>query len=596
MREREVRDAVSEFYSKHAPGGRSPADAFPAWWLHRVFEVAPTEAIALASTGSVDHGLDGFFLERRPDRDPTLHLLQAKFTHSHQQIREGIRDLRRALARLSEVLSGADVQGQENTVWTRLRARVHQLDRARLILHGRVIHLAEVEEETLLAQAKAACAEFEEAAAAHFPDHRVHLSLSGPGTIEGPRVSIVPGVKHKLAFEGVQASSDAAHLFVGLGKLADLVRLYEGTGDALFAKNVRLFNFKTAEHGPARFQRDTLRRICIRQKGESVDPMRFTLFHNGITLQATSAELGEGEVLVRNPGILNGCQTVKNAWRFRSDRTLKDKIDASAWESIRIPLRILRTTDEGLIREVTVSNNRQTTIRPSGFRANDSLQITLGERFRAHGVFYERQESAFVNLKRSSPRVLEEEYPQSFHMPVTMEELAQAIASVSSITALSVAAKVSDLFESPLYEKLFAEEHLRSIPLLIFSTNVLRAVHLALKDVREKTNRLEPMVPSRFRFLATRVVVRWVVQNAPRLIDEFGVDVIARPSVPHPFRDRLRKLLSTKSTGLQTLLAEHWGSSGEDWPSATDKACSDGLLRELRLYDFDAFGSYADTK
>ncbi|MFO0592369.1 MAG: AIPR family protein [Polyangiaceae bacterium] len=594
MREREVRSAVSEFFSKHAPGGRSAEDAFPAWWLHRQFDLAPTDAIAASSTGSYDHGLDGFHLERRPDREPTLHLFQAKYTTSQQYIRKGIGDFRRTLERLAAVLSGQGGEDRENTVWTRLRARIHGLDRTPLIIHCRVVHLAEAEEEGLLAQAKTERADFAEAASTFFPDNMVRLSLSGPSAIDPSSISVAPAGRQELSFDGVQVESNGARLFVGLGKLADLVRLYEKTGDALFAKNVRLFNFKTAEHGPARFQRETLSSICVRGKGGGADALRFTLFHNGVTLHATSADLKEGRLEVRNPGILNGCQTVKNAWRFRNERALRDRIDPQAWERIQVPLRVLRTMEESLIRDVTVSNNRQTAIRASGFRANDPLQLDLGERFHEQEIFYERQENAYLNLKKSAPQELEERYSHSFDAPLTMEELAQAIASVAPFAALSVAAKVSDLFETPLYERLFSERHLRSVPLLVLATNILRTVHLALKDTKEKSSRLEPMVASRFRFLATRVLVRWVVRERPEIVAKHGQHVIVRPSGSHPFRELLRKLLAAPNTRFQVLVPEVWGASGEDWPSGTDKECSERLLRAVQLHDFDAFEHFVE--
>ncbi|MEZ4295927.1 MAG: AIPR family protein [Polyangiaceae bacterium] len=531
-------------------------------------------------------------MELRPDRDPTLYLIQAKLSSSHQRIREGIRDFRKTLQRLSAFLFETSPEDRENTVWTRLKARLHGVDTQRLVIHCRVVHLAETDEDGFLAQARSERADFEEAATTFFPDNRVRLSLAGPSALDNTGISVSPAGRQDLAFEGVEVESDGARLFVGLGKLADLVRLYERTGDALFAKNVRLFNFRTAEHGPARFQRDTLRSICVRGKGGGVDALRFTLFHNGVTLHATSADLTGGRLGIRNPGILNGCQTVKNAWRFYNDRALRGRIDPEAWEEVRVPLRVLRTTDENLIRDVTVSNNRQTAIRPSGFRANDPLQLDLGERLREQAIFYERQENAYINLKKAAPQELEERYSRSFDAPLTMEELAQAIASVSPVTALSVAAKVGDLFESPLYERLFSAQHLASIPLLVFTTNVLRTVHLALKDIKERSGRLAPLVASRFRFVATRVVVRWVVRQRPDLIRKWGSEVIARPSVNHPFREQLRKLLSPANTRFQGLVPDIWGSADEDWQAGTDKECSDRLLRELHLHEFDPFEGF----
>jgi hypothetical protein len=593
MQTRDVRDEVAAFFTRFA-AGRMTEDAFPAWWLSREFEVAPAEAIACASTGSHDHGLDGFHLDVKPGREPVLHLVQSKFSPSHKQVRDGIAGFKRTFERLATVLDrNGDLETTENTIWTRLRARLEGMaDLGSLVLHCKVIHLADADEASLLAEAKAERSQFEDGAAAFLPDHRVRLSLTGPAAIGERPVAIVPGEKRRLAFDGVEASSGPTQLFIGLGKLADLVSLFEKMGDSLFEKNVRSFNFRAAERGPSRHLRDTLRDICVARRDEKLDPLHFTLFHNGITLHVTSAERDADGIVVRSPSVLNGCQTVKSAARFRNDRALREKIDPQAWADIRVPLRVVRSGNDELVRRVTVSNNRQTAIRPSGFRANDPIQIALGERFRQVGIFYERQESAFENLKRSSPKTLEDQYPKSFDGPLEMEELAQAIALVAVEPALSVASKVSDLFESPLYERLFSPERLESLELLVFTTNLLRCVHLALKDTKEKSRKLAPMIASSFRYLATRVLIRWIVKNQPEVASEFGTEVIVRAGTQSPFRDRLRRLLSAHNSQLQTLIPQFWDTGEERWPSATEKELVQKVLKKLRIDEYDVFSKY----
>ncbi|KYF68127.1 hypothetical protein BE15_38110 [Sorangium cellulosum] len=455
-----------------------------------------------------------------------------------------------------------------------------------------MLHIAEADEDALLAEAKAERADFEEAAATLFPDHKVRLSLSGPRSFAWNHVAVTPGASRHIYFEGVEASSLGERLFIGLGKLADLVQLYEEYGDNIFSKNVRLFNYRAAERGPARHLRETLRQCCAQTANKRLNPMRFTLFHNGITLHVTSAERRDGGLTIRSPGILNGCQTVKSAWMFKHERAFRDRIDPEAWGSLRVPIRVIRTTDEELVREITVSNNRQNAIRPSGFRANDPVQLRIGERLKQCGIFYERQESAFENLRKTSPKTLEDDYPHSFDAPLRMEELAQALALMGAQTALSVAAKIADLFESPIYERLFEDENLEPLDLLVFATNVLRNVHLALKDTKEKSARLDPMVPARFRYLVTRALVRWIVKHDSGLIAEFGAEVIVRAGPRHPFRERLRKLMSPQNTGLQTLLPELWHAAGDPWPPATDKELADKLLKKLGVHEVEPLVRY----
>lgn len=598
MDEKTIRAKVEDFFTRHAVG-RTAHDAFPAWWLHREFDLPPAEAVACSSTGSSDHGLDAFYIEIPEGRDPTLHVIQAKLSGSRRQVQDGISGFRRTLERLALLLQGSPAPfDEENTVWTRLAARIRGIgDTGRMVIHCRVLHLAEIESETLLAEAKAPHAAFEEFAATLLPDHKIRLSLSGPLEIGAVGTIVVPGKKRQLAFEGVEVANEGAKLFIGLGKLADLVRLYEESGDSLFAKNVRLFNFRAADKkGPSHHVRESLRRACVGETDKRLDPIHFTMFHNGVTLHVSGAGRDGSTLWVRNPGVLNGCQTVKSAWLFLNDRLFKERIDKAAWDAIRVPLRVVQTTEEELVRKITVSNNRQTAIRPSAFRANDPVQLRLAEQLRHMGIYYERQEDAFQNLRRSDPRTLETDYANSFNAPLTMEELAQTIAVVSIEPALSVASKLSDLFEDPLYGRLFSERRLRSMHLLVFLSNLLRCVHLSLKDTRENFSRLEPMSPSRFRYPVARALGRWIVKNEPEVVAEFGEEIVARPGSSHPLRGKLRKLLSSRQMGIPSLIPDLWTNQSGEWAPATDREVVAKLLRRLYVHDFDVFEHYQEPR
>ncbi len=596
MDEKTIRGHVQQFFERYA-AGRTADDAFPAWWLHQTFDVPPADAVACSSTGSYDHGLDAFHLELVDGRDPTLHLIQAKLSPSRSMVRDGVRGFKRTLERVSHLLRGEPTPTDvENTVWTRLAARLSTTPNlGRVVVHCRVIHLVNADSEALLAEARAERADFEEIASVALPDHKVLLSLSGPLEIVPRGFVVPPSARRTLAFDGVEAGNAGARLFIGLGTLADLVQLYAESGDYLFSKNVRSFNFRAAErNGPAHHVRATLRRMCVDDPKKRQDPLHFTLFHNGVSLHATRVERGDGQTLVvRNPAILNGCQTVKSAWNFRNDRLLKERIDDEAWRQIRVPLRVVETNDEELVRRITVSNNRQTAIRPSAFRANDPLQLQLGDRLRAAGIYYERQEDAFANLRKSEPRTIETLYANSFAAPLSMEELAQAIAVAALEPAVSVASKVSELFDDPAYGRLFSEQRLASLQLLVFLSNLLRCLHLALKDAKEKSAKLEPMTPGTFKYPVARALARWIVKHESGLVSEFGREVIFRPGTSHPLRDRLRRLISPQNTGLQTLVPELW-ATGDKWRSPNDREAVEPLLRKLHVHEFDVFERYRE--
>ena len=194
-------------------------------------------------------------------------------------------------------------------------------------------------------------------------------------------------------------------MFSGFGKLSDLVDLYNKRRDDLFSRNVRYYlrSKKNAEKGPAGKMKQTLIQMCVE---DSLEPERFALFHNGITIFSKRAQVLDGQILVRDPYVLNGCQTIKNAFYFRTNPTRKSRIKDDRWQRIAVPIHFIETTDDELVRAVTVNNNRQNAMSPAALRSNDPVQIRLQRRFKDRLVFYQRQEVALDEIRIEYNRTL----------------------------------------------------------------------------------------------------------------------------------------------------------------------------------------------
>lgn len=585
---------VSEYY-KNNPIGRTAEDAFAAWWLSKNFQLSPLDANARCEGGSTALGLDGYHLEDGA-KASTLHLVRALMTDSRADIKAALGSFEKVMKEISPWLKGKtpDIT-VENNALSRMLGALRDNPKAvrNLKVNFYVLHMSEEPTEILWNAFQTAKAKFDSLCRSMLGAHHVVLQLLGPGAIS-PTLSggHVPAEAQELAFETVQLSTnESVDYYVGIGRLADLVRLYENYGDQLFSKNVRAFLYKSFEKGPARYMRETLRSICDKRisKSDRVPPYNFAIFHNGVTLYTLSAAIKKGRVEIREPSILNGCQTVKNAYLFKHNY-LGDNIDEKGWEEIPVPLRIIVSSDEELIRNVTVSNNRQSAIRPSAFRSNDPIQLELGERFRGMKIFYERQEGAFDNMRKSDAMRLQQDFEHSAEGPLTMEELAQTGATAGIQPALSVATKISDLFEDAQYKRVFSASHLANLELLVFLRNLMKVTSLVLRDIREESSKLEAMSSSSFRFPVVRILSRYIVKHEPNLIHEYGQHVINRFLPNHPLRAELKRLMRHQSTGLQQLLPELWlDSDSGSWRSPTDKDSIDLALRKLRLADFDIF-------
>jgi hypothetical protein len=592
-----VKSEVSQFHRQNSIGN-TVQEAFPAWYLHRKFELHPKVAAAQSSNGSHDFGLDAFHIETATDKGPVLHLVQAKYSESKPAIKQAVRGFDRTMQEVARLLAGDQSEVPKiNTVLERLAAALDRESehRSAFRVHFTVVHLSEEPPESIERLVEPTKEKFLESASSYLVDRLVILSLTNAADLLTADVVQPPPPENELRFDGIKVPSDQSKLcYSGIGYLSDLVRLYQTYGDYLFSKNVRLYLYKAAERGPAKYMRETLRAICIPSKnGAQAPPSEFAMFHNGVTLHAKGVRQEDGRLLVRDPNVINGCQTIKNAFLFTTESGSKERIDTKLWESVPVPVRVIVTTDEDFIRRVTVSNNRQNAIRPSAFRANDPIQLKLGERFEQANIFYERQEGAFANLKRSRPAEMEDRFVNSYEKPIFMEELAQVIATASDRPALSVAARVSDLFEDAAYKQVFSEAKLTDLQLLVFLRNLFAVMPLVLKDMKEKSSTLDGLTASAFRFPCTRVMSRYVVKHEPRLVGEYGGAVISRFDARHELRVRVRQLMTYHHSDLQRHL-EAWRDDSQKygWKPAYDANAIEQVLRSTRMQNVDVFATW----
>ena len=597
----QIRADVEAFYRQHAPQGTTE-DAFVPWWLTRKFGLPAQEAIAKAPGGSHDYGLDGFHLELDAD-PPVLHLLQGKYSENMKLVKQAFIEFGRTMPILRQILAGEETAlPQMNPVLARLVAQIqrHAEIAPKLRIYFEVLHLCDDAEDVTNVALRASYEKFEEMVQNRLPDHACSpLPIYPPRLLDAIRV-ISPTLKHAIRFVGVPLEAGAGlSYYVGLGHLADLVHLYETYDYALFAKNVRSYLLKKAAKGPAKHIRTSLKKICISSpQWTSPDPGVFAVLHNGVTLHAREAEPDRGKITLRQPGVLNGCQTIKTAYLFLHDPDLKQRIDATRWDQIRIPVRVVVTNDERFITDVAVSNNRQTELRPSAFRANDPIQLELAARFEKEHIYYERQEEAFANLRQSDAQLVEEKYSKSFNKPLKIEELAQVIAAASDKPGLREAARVSELFEDPHYQRVFTDRNLADLQLLVFLRNLFAVMPLVLKDLKDQSQKLKDLPLGQFRYPALKFLARYIWKHEPTMIDDYGDEVIPTFGTSHPLRATVRKLCAWMNSGLQQVLPDVWSDLERfgEWLPATDPDCIARALKLRKLHEVDVFQPRRITK
>jgi len=595
-----IRKSVKNFSANH-PTAQTDADAFAAWWIHKRFKVGELAAAKGAPGGNHDYGIDAYYLDRS-STSPTLYLVQAKYTESLALIKKGFSGFIKLIDPLRAFLKGEEFSVSAlNPVVHNLSVDIAKLRAsdpdalARLQLSFLVIHLSDALPESINTHCKPAIAALTDALQDSLSDVPAEADQELP-------ISLVPGVivntpplEVTMRFHGEAIpSADTVNHLAGFGYLSDLVDLYEQYREPLFSKNVRYYQMDKAQKGPAAYMRETLRSICIPKGGQfPARPDSFALYHNGVTLTATAVTQDDTRTTaaLRDPHILNGCQTIKSAFlMLRAEGATSKLIDIERWKQIVIPVRVVVTRDENLVRRITVGLNRQTAIRPAAFRANEPEQLTLEQRFADLGIFYERQEKRYKNLRGADPAHLSEKYPNTPAVPMGMEELAQSIAAAADKPAVSGISNVADLFEDALYRQVFSEERLADLAKLVFLRNVFACSGFVAKDLKQKSAALRPLQPGKFRFIIARVLSRYAIKNQLQEVEEYSEEIVPKFGPQHPLRLRMGAWCGQAHTGIQQLIPQIWGNaSADEWLSPTDAEATQKLLRKARVESFDVF-------
>lgn len=601
----QIKTKVREFQVR-TNFGRSDEDNFTPWWLQQKFKLSDEEAAIFCSDGNFDFGLDGFHI-RETSEKTVLSLIQAKFTEDINQIKKGITDINRFIPNLSKFFKGHESDNlKENILIKRIRPRIEKIeisDTKPLEIDAYVICLSNLGSEFIENKSNTNRTELFKTFEKEIDNPNIALTLKiiGLDSLIENNTSDVwrPARPFEIHFNGSDEIDMNESIFLsGLGKLSDLVELYERKGNQLFDKNVRLFLYgkKNESKGPAGKIKETLDLI----NSGKYSAEKFAFLHNGVTIYTTKINhRKEDKVIdITNPSILNGCQTIKSSFFFFQDANSKGKLNPETWKNIPISIRIVATTNSDLWREVAEANNRQNSMKASALRANDEIQIKLENNFKDMKIFYERQEEAFENISRSDYDQIEELFPNSVREPISIESIAQTIVCASDLT-LSYASRQNEIFEShKLYLKVFSSKHLLNLKFLVFAHNVRRVIDLAInKAIPENTKKYAGFKGNKYRDLFTRLLLKIILKNKWfDMIDEYSVEVISRKgTLAKNLIEELRVVIKSQDNPILRLAGDiYWDNENVTWIKQDNQELYNIITNKLRLANIDIFEKVAD--
>jgi hypothetical protein len=225
---------------------------------------------------------------------------------------------------------------------------------------------------------------------------QVHITLIGASEIQKRSLQISNSLSREILFPKRVTMPDVpgvTQAFLGVLPIDEFMKLVAGEADTLltsiFYDNVRDWEgFNAVNQG---------------MQGTLLDPItrsRFVLMNNGVTVIAKKLQPTGDKLVLEDYQFVNGCQSSNVIWACRS--VLQGSTTA-------VPIKIIATEDEAVVRDIIRATNSQTEIKQSQLLAVTDFQKQLELFFRAHGensLFYERRSRQYVNQRIEPRRVV----------------------------------------------------------------------------------------------------------------------------------------------------------------------------------------------
>lgn len=518
-------------------------DYFALLYLMRKFKLSRDEAATQVAFHGNDYGFDAFHF----DRDArNLYLYQFKWSESCLLFKGSFERLKKAGM---EAVFGTPKDPAENPLLAQLRATIHEnkaiIDRVfmHFVFNGEVARAEQSEALSALSEdVENKKYLIHKALGRDNVDFKCVFISNADFRIGGAGIGDATTYSFEINFHSplTTTTDDGYTMHVGFAALADLMRMYRTMGERLFDRNIR--SGLGGEKPANKAIKNAIRSILL--NGAKADTFVFN--HNGITLSVEKLEpISDGRVRLVEPRILNGAQTITTISKFLDDNKDNEVIkhNQSILGSTRVVARVVGANSDDFITQVTICNNRQNPVNAWNLRASDLVQLQLADRFHDDlGVFYERQEGAFIAFLNLPPDDRQTR-GISENKPIQIRRLAHTfLASQGEIDKFS---RISDVFEiEKLYRDTFREAYLSVDP-----HRILLAYKIQVPLGKVVRNVIEGAA-ARFELLRRAKNLIWAlliqaIWNHPKFqqhVEAYGQSMV----IEYPFVELLNSLASQR--------------------------------------------------
>jgi hypothetical protein len=344
---------VQERIEIYSSKGRSESASFLNWFLENIYRLSDVDADDAICDQSNDKGIDGIYVDNTAQE---IHLFQSKITQKDGRTL-GDSDLKAFIGALAQFKTpdsidkilmsnaNADLKG----IITRQNIRQLVIDGYSII--GVFIANQDPDQN---------CKEYLQ----HVDGVRLY-----------DRAAITAEYIDFDADEGVDATFDfdvsyagclgmaagAGEIYMFPAKASELIQLKGIEDTTLFKQNVRLTLGNT-----------DVNKSISKSIADKVEHKNFPLYHNGITLLCSDAQMKEGNKLsVKDYVVVNGAQSISTF--YKNSKQLSD--------DLRVFTKVIALRDEELARKITLNSNNQNAIKARDMRSNHIIMLRLKAEF-----------------------------------------------------------------------------------------------------------------------------------------------------------------------------------------------------------------------
>lgn len=175
-----------------------------------------------------------------------------------------------------------------------------------------------------------------------------------------------------------------------------------------------------------------------------IDSSEFWHRNNGITILVNDYSIDEKKLILTNPQIVNGCQTVS---------TMVESLDRIR-DDVLILSKIVKVDSDQIGKhkalEISESTNSQSPVKSSDLKSNDKVQMNIQTAFKnlSQPWYYERKRGAWKSLEKSEKKKYEKR-------KINMTDLGQTWLSYIGEPAKAIASKELIFSDQEIYKEVY---------------------------------------------------------------------------------------------------------------------------------------------